>query len=364
MIPSTVAPRNRLHLLVTIAPLLLLAGCVPVLWLPDSSGFLYVSNKGSAMLYDVVSSKKKVILEKLPGDSMWPALSPDGKKFAVASMMKKEEPKKQFEVRVHIFDFQGKEVHCSPSFVWRDADSGADNRTTAIFWARARDRLIIHDYMDSGKCGIYDPEKKTLLQVNGMPAPFGGSPIRPDDKGFLITRAEDEKLAMFFVDWSGKEQAIKVDEAIGKEEDRAQVVQSPWRGTSIWDNSTAIVTFKSWLVRVDTEKRTAKLEKAPAEKLYDGPLPVVQKFDFPGKGAKIRVVQEKTKDDKAIDRILLWKPDAKKAEEVLSVKSGFFMLSPSPDGKWLVIRGLGDDVKDLEFLLVSKDGEVRNRPER
>ena len=47
-----------------------------------------------------------------------------------------------------------------------------------------------------------------------------------------------------------------------------------------------------------------------------------------------------------------------------TVKSGFFYLAPSPDGKWLAIRGLGDDVKDFDFLLVSKDGEVRNRPER
>src|SRR5205085_3694118 len=127
------------------------------------------------------------------------------------------------------------------------------------------------------------------------------------------------------------------------------LVRSPWRGTSFWDNSTAVVTFKGSLIRIDTEKRTAKLEKAPAETLYDGPLAVVQRFDFPGKGARIRVVQEKTKDDKTIDQLLLWKPEAKKAEEVFMVKNGFFMLSPSPDGKWLVVRGLGDDVKDFEF---------------
>src|SRR2546423_114378 len=84
MLPATATPRKRLGYLALAAPLLLLAGCVPVLWLPDSSGFLYVSKKGAAVLYDVASGKKKVVLEKLPGDTMWPALSPDGKKFAVA----------------------------------------------------------------------------------------------------------------------------------------------------------------------------------------------------------------------------------------------------------------------------------------
>src|SRR5437868_202617 len=156
MIPSTATPRRRLWFLARVVPLLLLAGCVPVLWLPDSSGFLYVSNTGSAMLYDVAGGKKKVILQKLPGDTLWPALSADGKKFAVASLTKKEEPKKQYEVQFHIFDLQGKLLHRSDSFPWRDAVSAPDTRTTVIFWAKARDKLIVHDYLDNGHAGIYD----------------------------------------------------------------------------------------------------------------------------------------------------------------------------------------------------------------
>src|SRR5882672_1343957 len=101
---SIARPRNRLWFLTLAVPLLLLAGCVPVLWLPDSSGFLYVSKDGSAMLYEVAGGKKKVLLEKLPAETMWPALSADGKRFAVAGLTKKETPKKQFEVRFHVYD--------------------------------------------------------------------------------------------------------------------------------------------------------------------------------------------------------------------------------------------------------------------
>ena len=354
--------RKRLAYLLLVAPLLLVAGCVPVMWLPDSSGFVYVSKDSSVVLYEVAGGKKKVILEKVPGETMWPALSPDGKKFAIAVSTKKEQPKKHFEVHVQVFNLQGKEMHRSPSFAWSDADSGRDNRTTAIFWARTRDKLILHDYQEPAHTAIYDMHTRSIIHIEGQPMPFGGSPLRPDDKGFLLGRVEEEKLSLFLVDWEGKEKAIKVDDAINKEEDRVNVVQSPWRGTSRWDGTTALVTFKQWQVRLDTEKRTAKLEKTPADTLDAGPLPVVQRFDFPG-GAKVRVVQEKMKDD-THDRLLLWKPGAKKPEVVFEVKNGFFMLSPSPDGKWLAIRGLGDDVKDLDFMLLSKDGEVRNRPER
>jgi len=365
MSPATVTRRNRLWLLALPAALLLVSGCVPALWLPDSSGFLYVTRDRVAILYDVKSGKKQVIVRELPANTPWPALSPEGKRFAVARLAP-QDAGKQFEVQIIVYDLKGKEVHRSPLFPWQEFDD-RDVHATGVFWARTREKLIVQDFHDEGQVGIYDLEKKTLIKVEGIPAPFGGTPLAPDDKGFLVTREEDRepKLGMFLVGWDGKEQPIKVDEEINKEEDTMNVVRSPWTGTSWWEENTAFVSYKKWQVRVNTEKKTARLGKAPDDPLDVGPLPVIQRFDFPGAGARLRVVlkeKENLKDTQLL-KLLLWKPGAKKPEQVFEVKNGSLILSPSPDGKWLVVRALGDDLKEFDFLLTGKDGEVRNRPE-
>ena len=54
---------------------------------------------------------------------------------------------------MHVYNLKGEEVHRSPSFT--RGHSGLDDRPTAVFWARARDKLIVLDYAGEGT-GIYD----------------------------------------------------------------------------------------------------------------------------------------------------------------------------------------------------------------
>ena len=64
------------------------AGCVPgAAWLPDSSGLVYTSQKGELRLFDVAAGKVQVVA-KTDTQTIWPAVSPDGQRFAVARVQK------------------------------------------------------------------------------------------------------------------------------------------------------------------------------------------------------------------------------------------------------------------------------------
>jgi hypothetical protein len=360
MNPSPRAPRLRFVLPVLAAGFLLAAGCVPVGWLPDSSGFLYITGgeKPQVMHYDIGAGKKRVVLRELPAGTLWPSVSPDGKRFAAASLTRKGESK-QWEVRVLVHDLQGKQVHSSPALLWRE-DEAKEAPHTAVFWAKSRDKLVLHDWHDQPRSAIYDLEKKTFQVVEGMPAVFGGTPLRPDDKGFLVWRQgkDEDRLEVFLIDWAGKEQAIPLPEEVGNDTELKEVLQTPWLGTAGWDGAVAQVAYKGALLRIDTEKKTSTLGKAPKDPL-EGKLPIVQRYDFAGDGARVRVVEAEKAGGTKLHRLLLWKPGAKQPETVLEVKNGHFHLSPSPDGKWLAVRAMGDDLKTFDFLLVGRDGTTR-----
>ena len=72
------------------------------------------------------------------------------------------------------------------------------------------DKLIVHNYDDPIKTGIYDLTTKTLVTIDGLPSAFGGTPVRPDGRGFIVTRKDTATavLQVFLADWEGKTQPI------------------------------------------------------------------------------------------------------------------------------------------------------------
>src|SRR5437879_3110974 len=71
-----------------------ISGCV--VWLPDSSGFIYITGDkgkiGRVVHFDLATKKSRVLMEKIEG-VLQPGLSPDGKQIAVAKYYKpKDKP--------------------------------------------------------------------------------------------------------------------------------------------------------------------------------------------------------------------------------------------------------------------------------
>ena len=61
-------------------------GCVPgVAWAPDSSGFYFTARDNTRLVYfDMKTARQRTVVENIGGKTFWPAVSPDGKRVAVA----------------------------------------------------------------------------------------------------------------------------------------------------------------------------------------------------------------------------------------------------------------------------------------
>ena len=142
--------------LFVLALLLAACGCVPVAWLPDSSGFVCsLENQGNAtfrlMHYDLAKKKMRVVVEKVPAATFWPAISPDGKQIAVAQLAGDG---KHLQMRVIIYDLEGKETHRSSQFPWvKTRDGVNDLAATGVFWSAKTGKILVHDYLDISEKG-------------------------------------------------------------------------------------------------------------------------------------------------------------------------------------------------------------------
>ena len=157
------------------------AGCVPgVGWLPDSSGIIYTGGKKYDRLlhYDLAEGKPKVLVADTGAPTMWPAISPDGRKIAVAKV-----------------GIDGKELKRSKVFPWVETNKGPGELAQAkgdrplapqLFWAPRGERIVV-DLL--GYSGIYHVKDDRIIDLkDGLVLTFGGTPFRPDGAGFVVMR--------------------------------------------------------------------------------------------------------------------------------------------------------------------------------
>jgi hypothetical protein len=276
-------------------------------------------------------------------DTLRPAVSPDGRKIALARLTEAGDKGK---LQILFYDLQGKEVDRSPELNWPRLQK--EQTTTAVYWAGMSGKLIVHDFNEPGNTGIYDLAKKTLIVMPGWPLPFGGTPIRPDEAGFLLgidQKADPPKVV--WADWTGKQQPVPIKGQL--KEEQSDVLLMPWTGTSRWDDAVAEVAYGSFRIRLDTVKLTGQVHELPVKG-----EPVLQAHVFAKTGTKIQVVEEK-KDD-AVFRLELI-PAGKKPQALHKIHKDRFIFSASPDGKWLAIRSIE---KGEPIVLVDRDGVVKN----
>src|ERR1700752_4481947 len=104
-----------------VSALIVLPGCVDgVSWLPDSSGFVFTTDRGQLVLHDVSTKTTRVLVEDTKSNTYWPAVSPDGAKFAVARLH--FDGKRKSHLQVVVYDRKGKVVHESPLIDWGSSD--------------------------------------------------------------------------------------------------------------------------------------------------------------------------------------------------------------------------------------------------
>src|SRR5262245_61151427 len=166
---------TRLLLAAAVLALTTGTGCVPdVAWLPDSSGIIYTATdwpgsgpnapkrpNGRLVHYDLAKKTPRVVAET-GTDTIQPALSPDGKRVAVARMTweKGNAP----TLQVVVYDLSGKEVQRSKSFEWGDAPRSevGFERYPQLFWAPRGNKVLVSAYKHSSICDL-DADKAVML---------------------------------------------------------------------------------------------------------------------------------------------------------------------------------------------------------
>jgi hypothetical protein len=228
------------------------SGCwyLDVAWLPASSGFIYMTPKRELVRYDVATGQRQVLVADTRTTTVSPAVSPDGKRIAVARLVGKTKIREGVVLRgpdlleVVVYDLDGKESHRSPEVVWRkegryhDPSDGRDPRVE-LLWAPKHERLLIAETLAAGyTVGIFD------LQTNGLVMapiePVNRFAIRPDGHGFVVF---DPQKRVAFIDWQGRTHEIAMKrEVLEKWHPGDGISLGPpsfqWKGntfTGLWD---------------------------------------------------------------------------------------------------------------------------------
>jgi hypothetical protein len=375
-------------------------GCVPgVAWLPDSSGFIYTSGEHFTRLvhYDVAKGQEHVLVEDTGAGTLWPALSPDGQRIAVAKLTLTQ-GQKPTKLQVILYSRAGKELNRSKVFDWMELEKPAPSQAVPnaallpqLFWAPQGDKIIVHTSgaEQGGYTAIYNVKADRLIHAgDAQLLTFGNTPVRPDGAGFLVMKnmhwpqwwekkagEVDPDPGFAFVDWQGKEKDLKpppflVDaDALKKERDANKLGGLLWPAfyESGWQGDVAQVSWNVDRLRYLTSKGEAVLEGIKAEKTKDGAL-VMRQYQFPGGGTRLRVVVTKWDDQKPDSagpaRLELLKAGQQEPQVILEETTPCVLI-PAPNGKRVAVWTSTKEKKGKEralVVVVDDQGKVTRIP--
>src|SRR5204862_1640168 len=115
--------------------------------------------------------------------------------------------------------------------------------------------------------GLFDVKSQTMKTFpNTNVINIAGSPIRPDQRGFLVLKgnAPGDAPAYTFIDWQGKEQALKMPPELIPEMQQVSskldndclttLIWAPALHESRWDKDVAEIGLSGNTLRLDTGK--------------------------------------------------------------------------------------------------------------
>jgi hypothetical protein len=353
-----------------ILALLPCAGCVPtVVWLPDSSGFVYMVTDwpGDAdeeeappdwlVHYDVRTKTRRTIA-KTGTNTIAPALSPDGKRLAVAKLTMEEG--KPVTLQVIVYDLQGKELRRTQAFRWSDKGPGPASFDVfpQVYWAPQGNKLLVYAFEETGICDLDQDRMKKIEGVGIIIC--GTSPIRPDGKGFLFAR--DQPLPAF-VDWDGNHADMELPEGSGAFR-FPHLAAMYW---TRWEGNVAVAVCRQGELRIDTATKTITIRPV-TEALWalDG-KDIQNQHTFPDGRTRIAVVF--LTEHRGISsgglppsvRVDLIGPAAGQ-RRILVAATPHCGIYPSPNKELVVLRyGIEDKEKEKyqdKMMLVNAKGEV------
>jgi len=353
----------------------LASGCVNgVGWLPDSSGFVYTTSKGQLAVFDLKTKSSKVLVKDTGTNTYWPAVSPDGKRIAVAGLS--FDGGKEGRLQVLIYDRQGREEHRSERLAWGRAKKGKPDRDctmTQLFWSPDGTKLLVYGstYRTYGTTGVYDLKNNRMTRwERAVPSTFRTTPARSDGKGFLLARLREDGEALQglgFVSWDGKERPIRLKFDPNEEKEGAgaifPVLVWPVLRRSRWDGAVAEVTVGTSRIRIDTAEGVGTLAESGKAEVMLGERLIWQQHAFPERGAVLSVLTPaKGKESYDEFTIVASGPKEKGLREIVPGGSNRLLgLFPAPDGKHAVVRVWEGDRKgpDADLLwLVDGRGQV------
>jgi hypothetical protein len=209
-----------------------------------------------------------------------------------------------------------------------------------LFWA-PDDKIVISTGSETAVVAIYDLETDQMVTVHGAHlAVFGTKPFRPDGKGFLVTKVEENEAKMSFVDWEGHEQPVVLNEP-GKESKQTAFEMLLWPSifNSSWKGNKAIVSSSQARWEIDSDKLVGKWQMTAAE-TPNLEIRVRQHFDF-SNGIHALQVWERTEwgNEKSagyLSRLEVVDDRQRKTTVLREIKEKP-VLYPSPDGKHVAV---------------------------
>jgi hypothetical protein len=379
-----------------------------VVWLPDSSGFLFTAPFGANQKhveifhFNLSDGRIRHVTQSSTATRI-PAISPDGEQFA---LIRATAAATSVTVQIDIFDLSGRRIRASDPLSLAADNQGLSSTTcdSAGIWS-PKGRHILFWFLNPGPrrgggwfdfgydppelhFGEYDLQSGKTQEIQVMPIVslhyIGVSPISDDDRGFLATPIDKEKqmtlmpFPLLFVEWDGTQHQIKASpEAQGRlasswvsllppggelgdkiTVDRLKmwpIVPLP-RGR--WSSGTLFLEMPEGRLRIDTGRRIATYESDEQlterrnrlldERIVDS-VPVGKDYTL---YVRVPVIPETERYTRGFvhQYELVDERDGKSRP----LGSGWWLMSSAPDNKSVVVT-CGADGKKGRMIVINEE---------